>query len=102
MLPESEDVESLKNQVNQAYDEESYQFQIKVKNLTKVYKNGVPALNDINVHVEKGEVIGLLGPNGAGKSTLFNIASMNMKRSNGGVKIMEHNIDDINLGLFGN
>jgi len=39
--------------------------------------------------VAKGEVLGLLGPNGAGKSTTFNMITMNLKRSNGGIKLMD-------------
>lgn len=39
-------------------------------NLTKRYGEQV-ALNQINIHIEKNEIIGLLGPNGAGKSTLM-------------------------------
>jgi len=31
------------------------------------------ALNDINLHIPKGECFGLLGPNGAGKSTFINM-----------------------------
>jgi branched-chain amino acid transport system ATP-binding protein len=33
---------------------------------------GVSALDDANMTVRKGEIVGLVGPNGAGKSTLFN------------------------------
>ena len=38
--------------------------------LTKVYK-GRKVVNDVNISVEQGEVVGLLGPNGAGKTTTF-------------------------------
>ena len=30
-------------------------------------------LNDVNLHISEGEVVGLLGPNGAGKSTLMKV-----------------------------
>ena len=41
-----------------------------IRNLNKLYTNGVHAMNDVSLHIEKG-MFGLLGPNGAGKSTLM-------------------------------
>lgn len=38
-----------------------------------VYRNGVPALEDITFRLEQGEQVAVLGPNGAGKSTLFQV-----------------------------
>lgn len=35
--------------------------------------DGVNLLNDINIHINKGELVGLIGPNGAGKSTLLRL-----------------------------
>lgn len=43
---------------------------LKIENLTKVYANGVRALDGINLTITNG-MFGLLGPNGAGKSTLM-------------------------------
>jgi ABC-type multidrug transport system ATPase subunit len=45
-------------------------MQLKIRDLNKVYSNGVKALNNINLTLDKG-MFGLLGPNGAGKSTLM-------------------------------
>lgn len=43
---------------------------IETKHLVKKYKERV-VVNDVNIKVEQGKIVGLLGPNGAGKTTTF-------------------------------
>ena len=44
---------------------------IKLTNVTKIYKTGVRALNDVNLTIEPGEFVYVIGTTGAGKSTLM-------------------------------
>lgn len=42
---------------------------LKICNLTKSYGNGIKAVDNLSLTVNKGEIYGFIGPNGAGKST---------------------------------
>ena len=46
---------------------------VELSNLTKIYQNRQIALNDVNLKLEPGCVLGLLGHNGAGKTTLLRL-----------------------------
>lgn len=59
---------------------------IDVKGLTKRYGERT-AVNNVNFHVAKGEVIGFLGPNGAGKSTTMRMLTGFLSPSEGSVNI---------------
>jgi len=43
---------------------------LRVEHVVKIYR-GRRVVNDVSIHLRKGEVVGLLGPNGAGKTTTF-------------------------------
>lgn len=47
-----------------------YKLAIESKNLTKEYGEQI-AVNNVNLHIEKGKIYGLLGRNGAGKTTIM-------------------------------
>jgi len=61
---------------------------IDVKNLTKVYSNGVKALDNISFSVDENIIYGLLGPNGAGKTTTIKILTTLLRPTEGSVKIL--------------
>jgi branched-chain amino acid transport system ATP-binding protein len=47
---------------------------LELKNTTIKF-GGITALNEVNFHVNKGEICALIGPNGAGKTTVFNVVT---------------------------
>ncbi|MBR5471212.1 MAG: ABC transporter ATP-binding protein [Oscillibacter sp.] len=44
---------------------------------------GLVANNDVNIHLNEGEILGLIGTNGAGKTTLFNMLAGALKPTSG-------------------
>lgn len=59
---------------------------INIINLNKKYRNKI-ILDNINLNIEKGKIIGLLGPNGSGKTTLMKILLNITKEDNGEIYI---------------
>lgn len=53
---------------------------------------GVTALEDVNLRVDPGEILGVIGPNGAGKSTLFNVITGVVKPDAGRVFVREREV----------
>ena len=56
---------------------------------------GLKALNNVNMHIKEGEILGLIGPNGAGKTTLFNVITGFLKADSGEIIFGDEDI----LGL---
>lgn len=61
---------------------------INVESLTKVYGDGMKAVDGISFSVEQGEVFGLLGPNGAGKTTTIKMLTTLVKPTSGTIKVL--------------
>jgi branched-chain amino acid transport system ATP-binding protein len=60
---------------------------LELKNLTMKF-GGVTALNEVNLHVAKGEIAALIGPNGAGKTTVFNVITGVYKPTSGEINFL--------------
>jgi ABC-type multidrug transport system ATPase subunit len=65
--------------------------QLLISNLSKTYKNGTKALDNINLDIGNG-IFGLLGPNGAGKSTLMRTLATLQQPDHGSVVLDEVNL----------
>ena len=68
-------------------------FALSIKNLVKVYRNGIHALKGIDLDVTEGDFFALLGPNGAGKTTVIGIVTSLVNKTSGEVSIFGHSID---------
>jgi branched-chain amino acid transport system ATP-binding protein len=69
---------------------------LEVIGLTKLF-GGLAALTNLDMHVNKGEILGFIGPNGAGKTTAFNLISGLLKPTTG--KIIYKGEDVTTLSL---
>ncbi len=72
---------------------------VELKNVSKVYKigeNEFKALDNIDLSLNKGEMIVILGPSGAGKSTLLNLIGGMDTPTNGNVIVDGENISKYN------
>lgn len=66
---------------------------IQTDGLTHTYpKAAHPALDDLSLRVEPGEVFGVLGPNGGGKTTLFSILATRIRPTAGRAAIFGHDL----------
>jgi ABC-2 type transport system ATP-binding protein len=64
-----------------------------LRQLTKVYKNGIKALKGIDLEVDEGDFFALLGPNGAGKTTIIGIVTSLVTKTSGNVEVFGRDID---------
>ncbi len=65
---------------------------LSVQNLNKTYAGGFEALKNINLEIEKGEILALLGPNGAGKTTLISTVCGIVRPTSGKVLVDGYDI----------
>src|SRR3979490_3129036 len=64
-----------------------------LRQLTKIYKNGIKALKGIDLEVAEGDFFALLGPNGAGKTTAIGILPSLANKTSGAVEVFGHDMD---------
>ena len=60
---------------------------VNIEHLSKYYGRSFKALDDVNLNLQSGRIVGLLGPNGSGKTTLLKILAGMILEHEGSVKI---------------
>lgn len=65
---------------------------IEFNRVNKVYDNGSIALDDVTIHIEKGEFVLICGPSGAGKSTFIKLLSHEVVPESGTVIVNDMNV----------
>lgn len=58
-----------------------------IRHLTKTYDNGLQVLKDVNVNIDRGEVISIIGPSGTGKSTFLRCLNLLEQPTSGEIYI---------------
>ena len=66
---------------------------LKTSNIVKEYKSR-KVVDNVNIEVSQGEIVGLLGPNGAGKTTCFHMMVGLIKSDSGSVLLNDKNISN--------
>ena len=65
---------------------------LRLKGISRHY-GGVVAVDNVDIAIEPGEIVGLMGANGAGKTTLFNLIAGNLRPSGGEIMLDDRRID---------
>lgn len=65
-----------------------------VNNLSKTF-GGLEAVRNVDIVLEKNELVGLIGPNGAGKTTVFNLLTGVYKATEGEIFFEGHNLSGL-------
>lgn len=76
------------------------QGEIEFKHATFGYKSYQPVLEDLNLKIEKGEMIGIVGASGTGKSTLINLLMRLYEVDDGALYVDGHDIKEIESTKF--
>lgn len=68
---------------------------IEFQNVSKIYKDNVKALVDVNLEITNGEFVFLVGPSGSGKSTFINMLLREVEPTNGKIIVAGKDIGEI-------
>ena len=66
---------------------------IRIENVTKTFSNNIKAVDNLNLTVNNGEIVGFIGPNGAGKTTTLKMLTGILQPDCGNIYINQYNIE---------
>lgn len=71
---------------------------ITLEHVSKAYTKNIPALNDITLHIRRGEFVFIVGDSGSGKSTLIKLLLRELIPTEGRITVMGYDLNRISHG----
>lgn len=96
--PEEEEEEEEQPKRRRRKGKQPDKYIISLDGVSKSYVKGVPALNDVNIHIRPGEFVFIVGDSGSGKSTLIRLLLRELKPTTGTIRVNGFQVERLRRG----